>query len=157
MRCRTISTIVCNNNSTLCINNDGIAISFGFREEEGQEVTFFPPKMIISVQNIQSVALGAHHSVYLDFEGNVFTFGRNTHGQLGIRNDSLQYTCTPQKVNLPLCKEIFCGSGFTLCLTKDGLVYSFGNNFFGQLGLGTNEKQCCIPQIIELLQDVEIY
>ena len=33
------------------------------------------------------------------------------------------------------------GSGFTLVVTEDGDMYSFGRNEFGQLGLGSNDSQ----------------
>lgn len=34
-----------------------------------------------------------------------------------------------------------CGHCHSLVLTKDGTVYSFGRNAYGQLGLGDAEKQ----------------
>ena len=61
----------------------------------------------------------------------------------------------PQKVNLPPCKHVSCGENFVICLTENGVLYSFGNNEEGQLGLGNNEELCYSPQKIESLKDVE--
>merc|ERR1712232_257903 len=47
-----------------------------------------------------------------------------------------------------------CGYHFTMCLSENGEVYSFGNNEYGQLGLGNNENYYS-PQLISSLKDVE--
>ena len=67
--------------------------------------------------------------------------------------ETLQSTSVPKKVNLPPCKQICC-SEFTMCLTDDGFIYSFGSNFWGQLGLG-DDKSYNSPQFISSLKDVE--
>ena len=58
-------------------------------------------------------------------------------------------------MNLPSIQQISCGSNFTLCLTNDGYLYSFGSNNYGQLGIGRNTNDEHPPQMIESLQDVE--
>ena len=92
------------------------------------------PKMIPALINIKSVAF-LLHALCLDNEGNVYAFGCNRHGKygIGVDEDVLTFTHIPQKVNLPPCIQVACGYTFSMCLTNDGAVYSFGNNFFGQL------------------------
>ena len=117
-----------------------------------------PPRMIPSLIHIKSVATIENHSVCLDNDGNVFTFGSNEFGQLGISKDKdrLKSTHFPRKVNLPPCKEVSCGCEFTICLTEDGLVYSFGNNDHGQLGLGNDELYYISPKLIKSLKDIKL-
>ena len=79
----------------------------------------------------------------------------NEYGQLGIGDKDLSHTSIPQKVNLPPCKQISCGNNFTMCLSENGEVYSFGNNDYGQLGLGNNAENYNSPQLISSLKDVE--
>ena len=47
-----------------------------------------------------------------------------------------------------------CGQDYSLCLCENGLVYSFGGNSHGQLGLGNNTNYNS-PQKIESLQDID--
>lgn len=58
--------------------------------------------------------------------GEVYTFGNNACGQLGISD-----TCHvgPVKVNLPsVIIQIAAGSNHSVALTSTGEVYTFGNN-----------------------------
>jgi alpha-tubulin suppressor-like RCC1 family protein len=85
-----------------------------------------------------SMSLGNSHSAAIDYQGVLFTFGRGRNGQLGQGN--LTNSVVPQPVTHPLhgvpVRKVSCGSGHTLCVTMDGLVYSWGFNEDGQLGLG---------------------
>lgn len=44
-----------------------------------------------------------------------------------------------------------CGREHTICLTKDGGVWSFGASDYGQLGQGKKEKEMSPRQIVELM------
>ena len=85
-----------------------------------------------------SISLGNSHSAGIDYQGVVFTFGRGRNGQLG--QGGLFNTERPLPVAHPLhgvpVRKVSCGSGHTLCVTMDGLAYSWGFNEDGQLGLG---------------------
>ena len=160
---RTVATIVSGGKHTLCISTENTVFSFGFYNESfgdtkvdtALHMDFKTPKMIPTLKHIKSITAVEQHSVCLDNDGNVFTFGSNDHGQLGIiPNDNLDSTFIPQKVNLPPCKEVSCGNGFTICLSNDGFAYSFGYNQYGQLGLG-NKNNYNSPQLISSLKDVE--
>ena len=156
MNCHTHS-IACGYNKSLIISTEGNLFSLGysFYGALGYTSEVFPPKAIPTLRNILSVCLGDYHSVCLDNEGNVFTLGGNCFGQLGVGDESLEQTHIPQKVNVPPCKHVSSGYHFTVCLTNDGLIYSFGINDNGELGLGNNEKKYYSPQLIESLNDIE--
>ena len=158
MALRSVSNIVCSDFFTVCINNDQNVVSFGtaFKGAHGHEVmNVFPPKIISSLNHIISISVGDSHCACLDSDGNIYTFGKNDQGQLGIGDKDLEYTCIPQKVNLPPCTQISRGYNFTMCLDETGKVYSFGYNRYGQLGLGNNEDYYNSPQLISSLKDVE--
>lgn len=92
---------------------------------------------------------------YLLASGKMYGFGNNEKGQLGIlRYDcifsypsrfSLFRTGTPTKANpLPvvvasslLWSSVSAGSEHSLAITRDGKVFSFGSNEYGQLGMIT--------------------
>ena len=162
MTSRVLSTILCssnkNNRFTICISIDGNVYSFGKNEKSGHghstESIIFPPKQIKTVQNIKSIACGNNHTVFLDINGIVFSIGSNYNGQLGVSKRTLPCTSEPYQINLPLCKQISCGAEFTVCISEECEVYSFGYNFFGQLGCGDNLKHDG-PTKINSLKDID--
>ena len=125
--------------------------SHGHEEEQIQY-----PMRISSLNNIKSVSIGLYHSFCLDYDGNVYTFGDNKFGQLGISTEAIGSTLIPHKVNLPSCKQISCGDNFTICLSEDGNLFSFGINEYGPLGIGMYNRACASPEQIESLLDVEL-
>ena len=158
---RSVPTIACGLDHNLCINKDDLVSSFGYSEcnAHGDEAELvFPPRLIPLMKNIKAVTVGSCHSACLDYSGNVFTFGSNEYGQLGIGKDNTELFCTPipQKVNLPPCKEVSCGVYYTICLLRNGDLYSFGYNLNGELGLGSNNYIHNVPQKILSLEDVEL-
>jgi len=66
-----------------------------------------------------------------------FHTGRNECGQLG-HGDRLRYD-VPKIIDSLQPYTVVggaCGRNHTLCLTDDGVVFAFGENTLGQLGLG---------------------
>jgi alpha-tubulin suppressor-like RCC1 family protein len=109
--------------------------------------------------------LGSHHSVALSAGGVVYTWGSGGYGQLGHgdfavedeRSDAIfrsqldPYTGREYPViDLPLqldpsyfeemrVTQVACGYYFTLVVTEDGSVFSWGEGSDGQLGLGYSD------------------
>ena len=93
-------------------------------------------------KTIIEIASGARHSLAIDSSGKVYAWGHNGSGQLG--NNSTVNALTPVAVQAPADKNIIqvSGSGWlgasSSALTSNGTVYSWGRDFDGQLGDGTN-------------------
>ena len=163
MATRVVSTIVCNdfrdNGCTLCISKDGRVYSCGKHDKGAhghEEDLVNSPTVISSLLQITSVSCGVDHSLFLDIHGNVFSTGENDYGQLGVGKESsiLEFTSIPQKLNIPTIKQISCGYDFSICLSENGILYSFGDNRYGQLGNGKHEN-CNYPKQIESVSDIE--
>ena len=89
MALRSVSTIVCSEYFTVCINNDQNVVSFG-KSKSGahgheEEYNVFPPKIISSLNHIISISVGWDHCACLDNDGNIFTFGSNKYGHWSSR------------------------------------------------------------------------
>jgi alpha-tubulin suppressor-like RCC1 family protein len=85
-----------------------------------------------------SIAAGTRFSVALGNDGNIYAWGRNNVGQLG--NHATTNTSRPTLVPLPKVsgwKAVAAGSAHVMALSFDGQLYSWGFNFYGQLGYGT--------------------
>ncbi len=99
---------------------------------------------------IKLVSSGENFSFVLLQNGQLFAFGANGDGQLGLGNRDSQ--STPQLISMPTgarpC-QVSAGAFHSLILCDDGSVYGFGENAFGQLGLGHRNRQST-PQLISM-------
>ncbi len=93
-----------------------------------------------AVGGVVQIAAGALHALAVTSSGQLFSFGYNNRGQLGVSTNvgSEAPNPTPQLVTLPGAGgpvvQVAAGSLFSLALTATGQVYSFGSNTSGQLG-----------------------
>jgi len=98
---------------------------------------------------ITVVALGYAHSIALAADGTVFTWGYNVNGQLG--DSTTTDGNTPVKVKKGAYNgttylgddsnnkitAVALGQEFSVALAADGTVFTWGDNYSGQLGDGT--------------------
>jgi alpha-tubulin suppressor-like RCC1 family protein/PKD repeat protein len=103
---------------------------------------------------IVAISAGKFHSVVLDRTGTVWTWGRNDWGQLGDGSQTMHIL--PVQVLdadggfFQGVVAIASGENFVLALTNDGLVWTWGENSSGQLGLPRAEKSRQYPRLVEI-------
>lgn len=86
-----------------------------------------------------SLSAGLLHSAMINYDGQLYVWGDNTYGQLGLTGDD--YYDSPQWLELSdTAAAVSLGAYHTLVLLADGTVWSFGRNAFGQLGTGGTEN-----------------
>ena len=155
MALRVLSSAVCGPECSFLIGTDGVVTTFGFSEEGAhgcEETLVNPPNIIVSLSNIVSISCGESHTVCLDNSGVVFSFGSNYFGQLGVNKDNqvLGNTHEPQKIDLPLVKQISAGNTFTFCISEDGDAFFFGlNDFFEE------DKEIIAPIKVDTLKNID--
>lgn len=134
----------------------GQLYSFGYnvRGQLGSPVnvgTFNPVPTAVSVPGatgpVTQVAAGIRHSLVATSTGQLFSFGSNEDGQLGITAgfETNAPNPTPTPVSLfgatgPVT-DVAASVGFSLALTSTGQLYGFGDNYYGQLGTSANNQQ----------------
>ncbi|XP_044213219.1 probable E3 ubiquitin-protein ligase HERC4 [Thunnus albacares] len=95
------------------------------------------PKALFNIP-VSQVACGSQHSVALTKDGQVYTWGQNSSGQLGLGKRELGAN-SPQHLRslsaIPLV-QIAAGGEQSFALSVSGGVFSWGRNNCGQLGLG---------------------
>ena len=112
------------------------------------------PTKVTNLSNIVSAECGFNFSMVLNVNGEVFTFGSNLDGQLGLGINKKIDKNTPILIpDLPEIFSISCGSRHAALLDINGNVYTFGCNSEGQLGLGIN-RNTIRPTIITFLPEI---
>ena len=87
------------------------------------------------ITSLTVTPLGIAHSAAITANGDLYTWGNNTSGQLGHGDNSTR--TTPAKVTvLPNVAAVSLGGAHSAAITANGDLYTWGNNDFGQLGLG---------------------
>jgi len=91
---------------------------------------------------------GTDFTVALTGTGEVWTWGGNDNGELGLghRRTSLR----SHQVQLPRVTAISVGESHVLALTAKGELYAWGRNHHGQLGDGTGDDRTTPHRILEL-------
>ncbi len=114
---------------------DGKVYMWGFLLTDQLTTRFTEtPKEIPLPELIQQVCLGENHAVALSREGNVYTWGDNGTGQLGVSDDTDLFTDQPRKVNLPKPIASISSSYDTVAaVTVDGELYMWGDGEFGEI------------------------
>lgn len=129
------SFFISSNGTFACGNNDNYQLGTGIESQYEQSLVY------INRQNIESIAAGWLHTLFIDNNKNAYIVGYNNTGQLGLGHRTTIKNIEMLPINVQIDK-IATGWGHTLFLTKDpSLVYSCGWNAYGQLGIGNNTEQ----------------
>eukprot|EP01084_Bolivina_argentea_P103938 186151_1 len=137
-------------------NSFGWTHSFGWIEQ-------------LSIKNIIQIDCGFGHFLLLNQNGILYvTAVYNSFGQLGNgqQDISLKYKKNPfviidnmankyLKDNNIKIKQIAAGLHYSLALSVDGKIYSWGYNVSAQCGYGQSQKAILIPRQIQSLNDIK--
>lgn len=83
------------------------------------------------LRDIVQVSFGHCHMLCLNSKGEVYGFGRNDMGQLGLGDEQTVYKPSLILSNIV---QVLASYHYSLCIRDDGCVYGFGINSYGQLG-----------------------
>jgi alpha-tubulin suppressor-like RCC1 family protein len=84
----------------------------------------------IQDQKIVQVECGKHFTMALTEKGDLYTWGQNIHGELGIGNRV--NTAKPTMVKIDRVKQISAGSFHAAALSENGSVYTWGYGLKGR-------------------------
>ena len=100
----------------------------------------------VPLSGITAVAAGHYHSVALKNDGTVWAWGYNYYGQLGNKSsvtNSLLPVQVLEETGVALSGIIAVAAGqyHSLALRNDGTVWTWGHNYYGQLGDTTTTQR----------------
>ncbi|MFH1018126.1 MAG: hypothetical protein V1798_08085, partial [Pseudomonadota bacterium] len=123
------------------------------------------PVKLDNPTNVVAVSAGKSHSMALDDQGRIWSWGANDCGQLGF--STTDTTCSlpsvtpipcqsiPKQVSgLGIIQAVAAGGSHSMALDASQNVYSWGDNQYGQLGLGTANLNQATPTVISSLTGV---
>ncbi|XP_069599640.1 probable E3 ubiquitin-protein ligase HERC3 isoform X2 [Ranitomeya imitator] len=140
--------VACGQAHCVALTSQGQLFSWG-AGSEGQlghssaELCVPVPRLIkkFNQQKILQVSCGNQHCLAISDDGQLFSWGQNTHGQLGLGQGIAQQS-SPQRVKslegIPLA-QVTAGGYHSFALSLSGAVFGWGKNGSGQLGL--NDEQ----------------
>ncbi|GGR18131.1 RCC1 domain-containing protein [Deinococcus ruber] len=116
------------------------------------------PVTVLNLSNVVAVASGGgNHSLALNADGTVQSWGLNTNGQLGngttngpLGNFPVYGFAVPAPVsNLSNVVALAGGGSHSLALKADGTMQGWGYNFYGQLG-NNSTTQSTVPTPVSI-------
>jgi len=126
------------------VEKEGAIIGFEWGRTSKGDPIARPHNIVGAIRNgnipserIKNIEECGEAKIILTTDGNIFTGGSNENGIIGIPEISLKdFTSTLNQLEVAgkTFEEISAGRKHILALTKDGLVYAWGNNTFGQVG-----------------------
>ena len=179
-----VASVTCGKYQTAAIRKDGTLWTWGltqnrqlgldggdlFDEITGAMNQTIPVKVM---DNVSAVSCGEFHTAVIKADGSLWTWGNNTEGQLGNGIIGDQPSSSnwwdsvfgdPQAGPAPEPETVFhvlddvvavaCGDSHTAALKRDGTLWTWGNNFWGQLGSpNISTKESC-PTPTQVLDKV---
>jgi hypothetical protein len=156
-----VRSVSCGKTHTLALSTTGLVYSWG-QNTHGQlglghkNVAFYPTVIeTLRPTPVHSISAGGEHSACVTTERQLYTWGNNASGQLGL--GSTETHAVPILNSNLLLKQIHlasvsAGSDFTLTLSSAGVVYACGNNDHGMLGHGDRAKRSLFVEVTYFTQ-----
>lgn len=145
-------TIVGNTSQMLALRADGTLWKWGGYRAGWPRL--FPEK-IPGISGVAAMGVGTAHTVALLDNGEVWTWGENSQGQLG--DGTLDARSTPAKApGLGEVVAIAVNGASNYAVKKDGTVWAWGANSYGELGMAESANVATPTQITGLADVVGI-
>lgn len=136
--------VECGGDFTLVLSNDNNIYCCGYNNfgQLGNGNNINQP--ILTKINInfipKQISCGYFHSSILSTNNEIYFAGYNVYGQFGNNNTDNSNIFIKTELNNIIPTKISCGNFHTFLHTNNNLVYSTGNNLYGELGIKHNSN-----------------
>lgn len=108
---------------------------------------------VLAGRTLTMVECGAFHCIALADDGTLYSWGDNRHGQLGDGTYTNRSTAVAVDMSGVLAGKtvvsVSAGSFYSMALTDDGLLFSWGSNNAGVLGDGSGLSTSPVPVAVD--------
>ncbi len=144
-----LHTIIVKENGDLwAVGNNG----FGKLGDGSTDDKQFPVQVMIDADNpmtnVAQVSTGAHYTMILKENGDLWAVGQNDNGQLGdgqgrvgSKEVNPVQVKTAEGAAMTGIAQVSAGLGHTMILKENGDLWAVGQNNFGQLGDGSTDER----------------
>lgn len=145
----------------VCISRSGTVFSWGGNRKgqlgDGQLTSSCVPVRIAQLRHrpIVSISCGESHTLALTVGGNIYAWGDNGSGQLGVGDNT--HRLRPELISdlrAARGQRISAGRQHSVVVSMNGLLFSFGSNSHGQCGWGSHIRSQNIPTVVEKLREL---
>merc|ERR1712228_180507 len=161
-----VSYISCGASHSLLFTENGLIMSWGYGYKgvlgHGDDNTVYSPKIIETLSNekIISCAAGWFHSLCINDDGIVRSFGYSGQGRLGHSGNVGKEQNTPKIIdffskNGIKGKDCTAGGYFSAVISQNDELYMFGYNFNYELGLNDKTDRST-PTKLKLSENVSV-
>ncbi|MDP4184320.1 MAG: hypothetical protein Q8862_04050 [Bacteroidota bacterium] len=114
---------------------DNVCAQLGDGATEGKSI--LTPIHVKSGIKFRSVAAGEGFTLAIDSEGNLLAWGENKNGELGVGYSDIYYYSHAQVKAGTKFKTVSVRYKHSVAIDSDGNLWTWGDNYYGQLGDGT--------------------
>eukprot|EP00743_Colponemidia_sp_Colp-15_P008722 GILK01009499.1.p1 GENE.GILK01009499.1~~GILK01009499.1.p1 ORF type:complete len:421 (-),score=31.77 GILK01009499.1:152-1375(-) len=158
---KSVIQISCGFNYVAAVTSDKNVYTWGYGLDgqlgHGDTRSILVPRRVraLQKQGIKMVICGSRHTLAVDGEGKVYSWGSGDFGILGHEEQKAEYV--PRVIDAFFTagvsiKLVACGQQHSLALTDSGTLFSWGHGKDGRLG-HNNEQDVSIPTIIRGIED----
>uniref|UniRef100_B4N542 GK20388 n=1 Tax=Drosophila willistoni TaxID=7260 RepID=B4N542_DROWI len=153
-----VVAIACGSRHSMALTEWGQVLSWGDNDcgqlgQSTDQSIIELPKIIRSLvsKHVVQIACGNNHSLALTSCGELYSWGSNIYGQLGVKPpQELSHCNYPLRLTtllgIPLA-TIACGGNHSFLISKSSAVFGFGRNNCGQLGLNDESNRAYPTQL----------
>ncbi|KAI6232114.1 putative E3 ubiquitin-protein ligase HERC4 [Aphelenchoides besseyi] len=141
-----VCQVACGNISSIVLIETNKVLVFGWYINESVKPLEIE---LLSPVPIRRIEAGSDHYAAISSGGYVLLWGRNDKSQTSVVGKS--------EVRIPVVvaginsvSQVACGATHTVVLTRDGRIYAFGGNTFGQLGNDDRKDQPSPSLVVDL-------
>lgn len=150
----SIVEVRCSNEHSLALSATGRVYAWGNgalgRLGLGSDRSVNRPTLVEALQSsrVTGIAISAFNSAAVDDSGKLYMWGSAACAQLAARDKIPSFTPkliagVPEPVS-----QVALGNQHAVALTRSGKVYAWGNNEFGQLGVGVASEESAYPRLV---------
>ena len=128
---------------SIALKQDGTVWAWGLNVDgqigQGNTTTprYLTPVPVIGLTGVTAIAAGGRHNLAVRADGSVVAWGSNSSGQLGDGTTTNRSAPVAVPALTSGILSVAAGGAHSLALKTDSSVMSWGDNAFGQLGIGS--------------------
>ncbi|GMP26499.1 hypothetical protein CsSME_00002911 [Camellia sinensis var. sinensis] len=170
----SLTGISCGGAHTLFLTETGCVYATGLNDfgqlgiSDDKSYTIEPLKVSRLPKEIIKVSAGYHHSSAITGDGELYMWGKNSNGQLGLGKKAAKVVTAPRKVECltgVTIKMAALGCEHSIAVTDKGEALSWGGGGSGRLGHGHERSMLGFlmstseytPRLIKKLEDVKVF